>query len=101
MYIRHREIKEETEDRIVVTDSALAIGCVLGGLFILVLGLYCVGLGVFMGYLAIVAEKGGWLDAIMGMFVIWMYGYGMLETLKELLIKKTVIIDRKHQSVIL
>jgi len=101
MYVRDREIKEETEDRIVVTDSPLTIGCVLIGFFLIVLGLIGVGIGVFMGYLAIVDERGGWLFAIVWLFIIWMCGYGMLETLKELLIKKTVIIDRKLQSIII
>jgi len=101
MYVRDREIKEETEDRIVVTDSALTIGCVFWGLFLIVLELYCVGVGVVIGYHATVAERGGWFFAILCLFVIWMYGYGTLETLKELLIKKTVIIDRKLQSIII
>lgn len=101
MYVRHRKIKEETEDRIVVTDSTLTIGCVLGGLFIIILGLYCVGLGVVISYFAIVAERGGWFFAIIGLFVILSYGYDMLEMLQELLAKKSVIIDRKRQNVII
>jgi len=101
MYVRDREIKEETEDQIVVTDSALTIGCALMGLFLIVLGLYCVGIGVVMGYLAIVDERGGWPLAIVWLLAILMYGYGTLETLHELLIKKTVIIDRKLQNVII
>ena len=101
MYVRDREIKEETEDRIVVTDSALTIECVLIGFFLIVLGLFGVGIGVVMGYLAIVDERGGWFFAILWLFMIWMCGYGMLKTLQELLIKKTVIIDRKLQSIII
>jgi len=101
MDVRHREIKEETEDQIVVTDSALTLGCILWGLFMIVLGLFCVGIGVVMGYLAIVDERGGWPLAIVWLFMILMYGYGTLETLQELLIKKTVIIDRKLQNIII
>ena len=101
MYVRHREIKEETEDRIVVADSVLTIWCVLWGLFMIVLGLCCVAMGIAM-FVIRWAETGHWLiPAIIWLFAIWMGGYGMLETLKELLIKKTFIIDRKHQSIII
>ena len=105
MYVRDREIKEETEDRIVVTDSALTIGCVLWGLFMIVLGLYCVGIFIFIGYFNSMTnnltKREEWFFVIMVLLLIWMYGYGMLKTLQELLIKKTVIIDRKLQSIII
>ena len=98
MYARDREIKEETEDRIVVTDSALTIDCVLEGLFIIVLGLICMGIVVVvMGYLDIMDEG----PAIVFLFIILIHGYYTLETLQGLLIKKTVIIDRKLQSIII
>lgn len=101
MYVRDREIKEETADQIVVTDSVLTIGCVLVGLFMIVLELCCVGIGVAM-FVIMWVETGHWLiSSIIWLFAIWMGGYGMLETLKELLIKKTFTIDRKHQSVII
>lgn len=102
MDVRDREIKEETEDRIVVTDNAQTIGWVLADLFMIVIGLIGMGFAVVMGYLAIVDERGGWLLAIiLWLFMIWMCGYYTLETLQELLIKKTVIIDRKLQSIII
>jgi len=93
MYVRDREIKEETEDQIVVTDNALTIGCVFWVLFLIVLELYCVGVGVVIGYHATVAERGGWFFAILCLFVILMYGYGTLETLHELLIKETIKLE--------
>ena len=101
MYVRHREIKGKTKDRIVVTDSPLTIWCVLEGLFMIVLCLFYVGLWAFMGYSINLTERGGWFFAIISLFVIWMCGYGTLKMLQELLIKKTVIIDRKLQSIII
>lgn len=95
MYVRHREIKEKTKDRIVVTDSVLTIWCVLEGLFMIIFYLCWVGLVVVM------AERGVWYLAILLLFMTLMCGDGILKMLQEFLIKKTVIIDRKLHSVII
>jgi len=106
MDVRRREIKEETKDRIVLTDSVLTIRCVLYGLVLIVCGLFFWRLGViFLAYPGSTGVAEGWVPRILslfgGLFFIYFAGSSILEVLDDLLVKESVTIDGILQNVII
>lgn len=106
MDVRRREIKEETKDRIVLTDSVLTIRCVLYTLIMIVCGLFFWRWGVlFLAYpgSAGIAED-LWariLSPFGGLILIYFAGSSILEVLDDLLVKESVTIDGILQNVII
>jgi len=94
-----REVKEETEDRIVLVDDVE--NEVLGVLLIIAIGLFMIwcGISLFRDF------DGGLLHTIIWLFFdllcILFGGFCILFGLWYLLINKSVIIDKRLQSVII
>ncbi len=106
MDVRHREIKEETKDRIVLTDSVLTIRCVLYALILIVCGLFFLRMGVdFFAYPGSAGIAEGWVPRILSLFggliLIYFAGSSILEVLDDLLVKESVTIDGILQNVII
>ena len=106
MDVRCREIKEETEDRIVLTDSVLTIGCVLYALVLIACGLFFLRMGIgFSAYPGSTGIAEGWgpriISLILGLALTYFAGSRLFEVLHNLLIKESVIIDRKLQNLII
>ena len=114
MDVRRREIKEETKDRIVLTDSVLTIRCVLYGLVLIACGLFFLGIGIGLSaYPGSMGVAEGWgsrilislfgliLIPFLALILIYFAGSKIIDVLDDLLVKESVIIDGKFQNVII
>lgn len=95
MDVRRREIKEETKDRIVLTDSVLTIKCVLYALIMIVCGLFFWRWGVgFFAYPGSAGIAEGWVPRILSLFggliLIYFAVSSILEVLDDLLVSRQI-----------
>lgn len=89
------EVREETEDRIVLADHV--IGNVLFGLYMAVPGLVLLWFGIHV----VCDSDVGLLGRIVMVFTILVGGILLFVGLDALLIKESVILDKRFQNVII
>lgn len=89
------EVREETEDRIILVDSV--IGNVLFGLYMAVPGLVLLWFGIHV----VCDSDAGLLGRIVMVFTVVVGGILLFVGLDALLIKESVIFDKKFQNVVI
>ena len=102
--MRYRKIKEATNDRLVLVDDTVTVGCIIGSLIILAVVSYF--LLCIVSFLTEPEYSGERLDRLSGLvpgvlFFIIFGGYRGPGFLHDLLVEESVVIDRNLQSVVI
>ena len=106
--MRPRKIKEATNDRLVLVDGTVTLGCIFWSLVIIAVASYFL-LGIVF-FLTIELEYSGerverqvglFLGVVFFIIFIILGGYRSPGVLHDLLIKESVVIDRNLQSIII
>jgi len=103
--MRHRKIKEATNDRLVLVDDTVTVGCIIGSLLLIV------GVSFFLLCLFSVLTEPEYSGERLEQLIYFVFVYGFLfmcceggrspELLHDILVEESVVIDRNFQSIII